>query len=184
MLIKAGYRQSERHRDNAGTTLTPSCANPPPPPLSATAGSAAPSNGTASPARSPSCGNATPTPKSSPTPAAGSTSGERDLSPYWSDFSAAISSALWLPTETGLPGSDSSSSRGRGSRQHGLQPRTGTHPGYSRHPSHLQLPASRPAAIPQRDQGGSGSIRPGSSAGHSGCGLMPPGGVTTKQWRG
>ena len=43
--MKAGYRQSEQHRDNAGTTLTPSCANPPTRLLSVTAGSAAPSKG-------------------------------------------------------------------------------------------------------------------------------------------
>ena len=36
----------------------------------------------------------------------------KDLFPYWSDFTAAISSELWLPIETGLPGSDSSSSSG------------------------------------------------------------------------
>ena len=50
--------------------------------------------------------------KSCVTSAAGSTSVEKDLSPYWSDFTEAISSELWLPIETGLPGSDSSSSSG------------------------------------------------------------------------
>ena len=43
---------------------------------------------------------------------AGSISGEKDLSPYWSDFTAAISSELWLPIETDSPGLGSSSSSG------------------------------------------------------------------------
>ena len=109
MLMKDGYRQSGPRRDRAGTTLTPSCGNPEMPRSSATAGSAAPSSATTSPGRSPSWEKLTPAPKSFPTPVSGSTSGERDLSPYWSDFTEAISSELWLPTETG---SDSSSSSG------------------------------------------------------------------------
>ena len=112
-LMKAGFRQSGPRRDRAGTTLTPSCGNPEMPRSSATAGSAAPSSATTSPGRSPSweklTEKLTPAPKSFPTPVSGSTSGERDLSPYWSDFTEAISSELWLPTETG---SDSSSSSG------------------------------------------------------------------------
>ena len=110
--MKAGYRQSEQHRDNAGTTLTPSCANPPTLSPSVTAGSAAPSKGKTWSGKSASCEKDTPTPKSYPTSAEDSTSGEKDLFPYWSDFTAAISSELWLPIETGLPGSDSSSSSG------------------------------------------------------------------------
>ena len=113
MLMKAGFRQSGPRRDRAGTTLTPSCGNPEMPRSSATAGSAAPGSATTSPGRSPSweklTEKLTPAPKSFPTPVSGSTSGERDLSPYWSDFTEAISSELWLPTETG---SDSSSSSG------------------------------------------------------------------------
>ena len=77
--MKAESRQSGQLRDNAGTTLTPSCANPPTPPLSATAGSAAPSNEMTSPGKLPLCKRAIPTPKSSPTSAAGSTSGEKGL---------------------------------------------------------------------------------------------------------
>ena len=110
--MKAGYRQSEQHRDNAGTTLTPSCANPPTLSSSVTAGSAAPSKGKTWSGKSASCEKDTPTLKSCPTSAEDSTSGEKDLFPYWSDFTAAISSELWLPIETGLPGSDSSSSSG------------------------------------------------------------------------
>ena len=110
--MKAGYRQSEQHRDNAGTTLTPSCANPPTLSSSVTAGSAAPSKGKTWSGKLPSCEKGTPMLKSCVTSAAGSTSGEKDLFPYWSDFTAAISSELWLPIETGLPGSDSSSSSG------------------------------------------------------------------------
>ena len=101
MLMKDGYRHSGPRRDRAGTTLTPSCGNPEMPRSSATAGSAAPSSATTSPGRSPSWEKLTPAPKSFPTPVSGSTSGERDLSPYWSDFTEAISSELWLPTETG-----------------------------------------------------------------------------------
>ena len=41
-----------------------------------------------------------------------STGSEKDLSPYWSDYTRAISSALWLPTGTGWPDSDSRSSNG------------------------------------------------------------------------
>ena len=41
-------------------------------------------------------------PESSPTLGADSTFTGKDLSPYWSDSIAALSSALWLPTGTGL----------------------------------------------------------------------------------
>ncbi|CAI7989042.1 hypothetical protein GBAR_LOCUS106, partial [Geodia barretti] len=39
-----------------------------------------------------------------------STTGARDLQPYWNEFTKAISSRLWLPTETGSPGSAPNSS--------------------------------------------------------------------------
>ena len=39
-----------------------------------------------------------------------STTAERDLQPYWNDYIEAISSHLWLPTETGSPGSAPNSS--------------------------------------------------------------------------
>ena len=116
MLMKTEYRQSGQPRDNGGMTLTPSCANPPTLSLSATAGSAAPSKETTLPGKSHSCGNDTQAPRSFRTSAADSTSGEKDLYPYWSDFTEAISSKLWLPIETGLPGSDSSSSSGLSNR--------------------------------------------------------------------
>ena len=39
-----------------------------------------------------------------------STTAERDLQPYWNEFTKAISSRLWLPTETDSPGSAPNSS--------------------------------------------------------------------------
>ena len=39
-----------------------------------------------------------------------STTGEKDLQPYWSDYTRAISSQLWLPTGTASPASAPSSS--------------------------------------------------------------------------
>ena len=39
-------------------------------------------------------------PPSSPAPPADSTGGEKDLSPYWNDYTREISSRLWLPIET------------------------------------------------------------------------------------
>ena len=110
--MKDTYRSSGRSRDNADTTLTPTCANPPTPPSSATVESAAPNNVTTSSAKSLSCENDTQKPRSSKIPAEDSTGSERDFSPYWSDFTAEISSVLWLPIETDSPGSGSNSSSG------------------------------------------------------------------------
>ena len=39
-----------------------------------------------------------------------STTGAKDLLPYWNEFTKAISSRLWLPTETDSPGSEPNSS--------------------------------------------------------------------------
>ena len=39
-----------------------------------------------------------------------STTGAEDLLPYWNEFTKAISSRLWLPTETDSPGSEPNSS--------------------------------------------------------------------------
>ena len=103
--MKDRYGSSGRSRDNAATTLTPTWANPPTPPSSATVESAAPSKGKISKGRSLSCGKDTLKPKLSKISAEDSTGSEKDLSPYWSDFTAAISSELWLPIETGSPDS-------------------------------------------------------------------------------
>ena len=70
-------------------------------------------NGTTWPGRSRSCENSTLAPRSSPTLAADSTSVERDLSPYWNDYTEELSSVLWLPTKTGLRDLDSTLSGGR-----------------------------------------------------------------------
>ena len=51
-------------------------------------------------------------PPSSPTSPAASTGRERDLSPYWNDYTKEISSRLWLPIETASPDSASNSSSG------------------------------------------------------------------------
>ena len=40
----------------------------------------------------------------------GSTTGGKDLQPYWNDFIAEINSRLWLPAETGSPASEPNSS--------------------------------------------------------------------------
>ena len=70
-------------------------------------------NGTTWPGRSRSCENSTLAPRSSPTLAADSTSVERDLSPYWNDYTEELSSVLWLPIKTGLRDLDSTLSGGR-----------------------------------------------------------------------
>ena len=54
--------------------------------------------------------SSTPTLKSSPTSPQDSTTAERDLLPYWNDYTGAISSRLWLPTATDSPGSGPNSS--------------------------------------------------------------------------
>jgi putative transposase len=49
-------------------------------------------------------------PRSSKTSVADSISNAKGFEPYWSDFCAETSSKLWLPTEIGLQGLDSTSS--------------------------------------------------------------------------
>ena len=83
---------------------------PNPAPPSAIAGSPATNRPATSNARSLSCNSSTPTLKSSPMSPQDSTTAERDLQPYWNDYIEAISSHLWLPTETGSPGSAPNSS--------------------------------------------------------------------------
>ena len=91
-------------------TSRPTSAIPRPAPPSATAGSPATSSPATSNGRSPSCNSSTPALKSSPTSHPDSTTGARDLLPFWNEFTKAISSRLWLPTETGSPGSAQNSS--------------------------------------------------------------------------
>ena len=91
-------------------TSRPTSVIPSPTPPSATAGSPATSRPATSNGRSLSCNSSTPTLKSSPMSPQDSTTAERDLQPYWNDFIEAISSHLWLPTETGSPGSAPNSS--------------------------------------------------------------------------
>ena len=78
---------------------------------SATAASPARNNLQTSDGRSPSCASDTLTPRSSVTSVRDSTSSDGDYSPYWSDYTKEISSALWSPTETVLRGLEQNSSR-------------------------------------------------------------------------
>ncbi len=103
-------RLSKPRADNADMTSRPTLAIPNSAPPSATAGSQATSRPATSNGRSPSCNSSTPTLKSSPTLHPDSTTAERDLLPYWNDYTRAISSHLWLPTATNSPGSASNSS--------------------------------------------------------------------------
>ena len=91
-------------------TSRPTSVIPSPTPPSATAGSPATSRPATSNGRSPSCNRSTPTLKSSPTSHQDSTTGEKDLRPYWSDYTKAISSQLWLRTGTASHASVPSSS--------------------------------------------------------------------------
>ena len=104
----AESKQSGQHRDNADTTLTRTYENPLMQALSATVESAVPSKKMTCNAKSNSCETSTLRRKSSRTLVADSIGKEKDLLPYWNDFTAEISSNLWLPTGIGLPTSDSS----------------------------------------------------------------------------
>ena len=86
-------------------TLTRTYENPPMPAWSATVESAVQSRRTTCNAKSSSCETSTRKRKSSRMLEADSTGKERALLPYWSDYTAAISSNLWLPIETGSPDS-------------------------------------------------------------------------------
>ena len=112
MRTKGKSPTTEMRPASASTTLTPTCVGQLTLPWSATAGSAAPSKEMTWTGKPPSCGSDTRPQRSSPTSAEVSTSEGKDLSPYWSVFTEAISSALWLPTKTDSPGSDSSLSNG------------------------------------------------------------------------
>ena len=103
-------RPSEPKADNAGMTSRPTLANPRTAPPSATAGSQATSRPATSNDRSPSCRNTSQPQRSSLTSPQDSTTGAKDLLPYWNEFTKAISSRLWLPTETDSPGSGPNSS--------------------------------------------------------------------------
>ena len=114
--MKAASRQSKQRPDKVATTLIPRAGRPAPRPWSAIAGSVAPSSKTTGNAKSNLGANSTPARRASPTLAVDSIGGAKDLSPYWSDYSAAISSRLWLPTGIDLPGSDLSLANGWPSR--------------------------------------------------------------------
>ena len=114
--MKAESRKSKQRPDNVVTTLIPRSGRPAPPPSSAIAGSAAPSSKTTCNAKSNLYANSTPARRSSATLAVESIGGAKDLSPYWSDYTAALSSRLWLPSGIDLPGSDLSLSNGWPSR--------------------------------------------------------------------
>ena len=107
---RGSSHQSKPRADNDDMTSRPTSVIPNPAPPSAIAGSPATSRPETSNARSPSCNSSTPTLKSSPTLHQDSTTGARDLLPYWNDYIAAISSQLWLPAATGSPGSAQNSS--------------------------------------------------------------------------
>ena len=96
--------------------MIPTSGRPAPPPASASAGSVAPSRKTTGNAKSNLGANSTPARTASPTLAVDSIGGAKDLSPYWSDYTAALSSRLWLPTKIDLPGSDLSLANGWPSR--------------------------------------------------------------------
>ena len=113
MRTKAESKRSKRHRASGATTSTRTYENPPVQLSSATVESHPMPNGTTWPGRSRSCENSTLTPRSSKTSAADSTSVERDLSPYWNDYTEELSSVLWLPTKTALHDLDSTLSGGR-----------------------------------------------------------------------
>ncbi len=97
-------------------TSKPTSANPKPAPPSATAESPATSRPETSNDRSPSCRNTSQTQKSSPTSHQDSITAGKDLQPYWSEFTKAISSRLWLPVETDSPGSEPNSSSNSSSK--------------------------------------------------------------------
>ena len=102
--------------DNAYTTPTPFYEGSQLPLWSAIAASALRSNAETSSARSPRCENSTPTPRSSLTSPEASTVSARACSPYWSGFTAEISSLLWLPTGTDSRDSALNSSSGWSSK--------------------------------------------------------------------
>ena len=110
--MKAESKQSRQHLVSVAMTLIPTSETPETLPLSATVVSAVPNNGTTCNAKSNLCATSTQARTSSPTLVVDSIGDAKGLSPYWSDYTAEISSRLWLPTGIGLPGSDSSLSNG------------------------------------------------------------------------
>ncbi len=97
-------------------TSTPTSEAKPTRKPSYTAGSAPPNSAKTLSGKSPTCDSSTQTPKLSLTPPEVSTGNAGDSSPYWSDFTAEISSLLWLPTGTESPGSGLNSSGGWSSK--------------------------------------------------------------------
>src|SRR6266571_1733500 len=110
MLMRGRFRASRMQQDNVFTMSNAIFVVPYQLPLFATAVLAPPSSAMISNDKLPSCENAILTPKSSETLAQGSTLNGKGYAPYYSAFSQAISSRLWLPTETVLRALASNSS--------------------------------------------------------------------------
>ena len=114
--MKAESKQLKQRPVSAAMTLIPTSETLATQPSSATAVSVAPNRKTAFNGKSNLWANNTQARTSSPTLVVDSIGVEKDLLPYWSDYTAEISSRLWLPTGIGLPGSDLSLSNGWRSR--------------------------------------------------------------------
>ena len=110
--VKGKYPSTGTPEDSASTTSTPSSKERQTPKQSATAESAWPNNAETSSGKSHTCGSSSQKSKSSLTLREDSTGNGRDSSPYWSDYTAEISSRLWLPTGTDSPNSGLNSSSG------------------------------------------------------------------------
>ena len=119
MPDKAKYHSTVTPEANAPTTSTPASRESQTRKQSAAAGSAPPSNADTSSDRPHTCRNSSPKPRLSLTSPESSTGTGRDLSPYWSDFTAEINSLLWLPTGTDSPDSALNSSGGLSSKTAG-----------------------------------------------------------------
>ena len=116
MLVKGKSPTIARQADNAYTTPMPFYEGTQLPLWSAIAASALRSNGEASGGRLPTSDNSKSAPGSSLARPEASTGREKDSSPYWSDFTADISSRLWLPTGTASSDSAVNSSSGWSSK--------------------------------------------------------------------
>src|SRR5437879_5830940 len=100
--MKGRFRVSRTQQDSDSTMSSATFVVPCQLPLFATAALVVPSNETILNGKSPLCASATPQPKLLKTSAPVSTSSGKDYAPYYTAFSQAISSRLWLPTETVL----------------------------------------------------------------------------------
>ena len=116
MPDKAKYHPTETPEAKASTTSTPASRESQTRKQSADAGSPPPGSAQTSNDRSHIRGNSSPEPGLSPASPESSNGSGRDLSPYWSDFTAEINSLLWLPTGTDAPDSALNSSSGWSSK--------------------------------------------------------------------